>query len=223
MQGLFPSRENIGSFQYPVRHRSAKTTRERHRLPLKNSAEPRDQGLGERRIEVAFGPERCACAARFEQRLRTQAARYTQILAREAVRLLVRARRLTMNLLDAHEPGRDDEGSDGQTPSVALPRFALVRPSGRRSPRRDTPVPASGARGKPTLYAAPSRAGPSNTGSSSRSGPHRRGRIRSSIALKLRPVWPLGAHWDAQGSHEAFGSRVVAFAQIRIAEDPERQ
>ena len=30
--------------------------RERYRLPLKNSAEPRDEGLGERRIEVAFGP-----------------------------------------------------------------------------------------------------------------------------------------------------------------------
>jgi len=58
MQGLFRFRRNIGSFQYPVRHRSAKTTREPHRLPLKNSVEPRAQGLGERRIEVAFGPER---------------------------------------------------------------------------------------------------------------------------------------------------------------------
>jgi hypothetical protein len=85
-------------------------------------------------------------------------------------------------------PGRDDEGSDGQTPSVALARLALVQPSGRRSPRRDTPVPASGARGKPTLCAASSRAGPSNTGSISRSGPHRRGRIRSSIALIAEQV-----------------------------------
>ena len=101
MQGLFHSRKNIGSFQYPVLYRSAKTTRERHRLPLKNSVDPRAQGLRERRIEVAFGPERCACAGRLEQRLCAHAAQYAHIFRREAVRFLARAR-LTMNLLDAH-------------------------------------------------------------------------------------------------------------------------
>jgi hypothetical protein len=71
-------------------------------LPSENSAEPRAHGLGERRIEVAFGPERCAYAAGCEQRLRTHAARCAHILGREAVRALVQARRLGMNLLGAH-------------------------------------------------------------------------------------------------------------------------
>lgn len=70
MQGLFHSRENIGSFQYPVLYRPAKTTRERHRLPLKNSVEPRAQGLGERRIEVEFGPR----ALRLCRAIRTTAS-----------------------------------------------------------------------------------------------------------------------------------------------------
>jgi len=69
MQGLFRSRENIGSFQYPVLRRTAKTTRERHRLPLKNSVEPRAQHLGERRIEVAFEQSVRLCRA-----LRTRAS-----------------------------------------------------------------------------------------------------------------------------------------------------
>ena len=102
MQGLFRSRRILeaSNIQYVI---DPPKPRENAIVSLsKNSAEPRDQGFGERRIEVAFGPERCACAARFEQRLRAHAARYGPILGREAVRLLVRARQLTMNLLDAH-------------------------------------------------------------------------------------------------------------------------
>jgi len=148
MQGLFRFRKNIGSFQYPVPHRPAKTTREHHRLPLKNSAEPRAQGLGERRIEVAFEPERCACAVRFDQRLRDQ---------RCALRRHPRVRRRSLAAAGAaahHEPARRacnlavmmKGATDQRRPSLS--HLAPVRLSGRRPPPRDALVPVSGANGE---------------------------------------------------------------------------
>ena len=73
-------------------------------------------------------------AARFERRLRAHAARYAHILGREAVRLPVRARRLTMNLLDAHASSSItscDLLSARQSPKVMSQ--VCIRPGWQRS------------------------------------------------------------------------------------------